>query len=243
MRKVASGPAPFSRDVDSTGTYLYSGDSAPLSSRIANQRHSELVLEQLERIRPKRILDVGCGDGEQTLTLLSLGEVEVVAIDPSDAAIDSARERFAGLGKVTFVAGTVEDLPEGEIFDVVVIRSVLHHVDDPETLVRKVAAFSDWLVVLEPNGLNPILKLIEAMSPYHRAHNEMSFSKWRLRRWFENSGYLVEHVSVGGLVPFFFPSSLAKLLHWLEPKVEKLWLARWVLCGVQIYRCRLRSGT
>lgn len=241
-RRSASGAAPFDDDILATGTYLYSGNGAPLSSKIANLRHTQMVLGELEGKRLTRLLDVGCGDGEQTLTLLGLENVQILAIDPSVQAIDSARQRFGNEKRLSFMAGTVENLPQAERFDAVVIRSVLHHVDEPENLIKRVAALSDRLIVLEPNGLNPILKLIEVLSPYHRAHKERSFSRWKLQRWFNQSGFQVDKVAVGGLVPFFFPDFLAKLLHRMEPIVEKIWLLRWVLCGVQIFTCSVQSA-
>lgn len=77
-----------------------------------------------------RILDAGCGKGELTLFLASLG-FEVVAVDLSDVAISSLNERAAemGLGQlVTGLACSLEEIPlnTGSV-DAVIGFAALHH--------------------------------------------------------------------------------------------------------------------
>jgi 2-polyprenyl-3-methyl-5-hydroxy-6-metoxy-1,4-benzoquinol methylase len=82
-------------------------------------------------VHGKRILDVGCGDGGNSI-LLALKGACVVGVDISSRAIDAAKQRAALHGiseRVTFFATPFELFvpPDGEKFDVVCGWSVLHH--------------------------------------------------------------------------------------------------------------------
>ncbi|GAA2952930.1 class I SAM-dependent methyltransferase [Microbacterium schleiferi] len=84
------------------------------------------------REAPVRILDVGCGGGDVTLTLARRARadgfaVEVCGIDPDTRCLSVARSRPSEPG-VTFRGAYAADLVEaGEEFDVVVSNHVLHH--------------------------------------------------------------------------------------------------------------------
>jgi hypothetical protein len=78
------------------------------------------------------------------------------------------------------------------------------------------------LLIIEPNGNNPILKLIEKMSPYHREHEERSFSSRTLARWCREAGCPATSISFIGFVPFFFPTLPAKIIHFFQPFLERV---------------------
>ncbi|MBY0499347.1 MAG: class I SAM-dependent methyltransferase [Nitrosomonas sp.] len=87
---------------------------------------------------PLKILDIGCGRGESSLFLSSVGH-QVFAVEPSEdfcRLIENAASKF-GL-PVTVCNGVAEDLDRlGETgFDAVFFNSSLHHCDDPNTALR-----------------------------------------------------------------------------------------------------------
>src|SRR3989454_11277713 len=78
----------------------------------------------------KRILDVGCGEGEDGMILAKLG-ARVTGLDVSPAAIELARQRAQVNGvseRTRFVCAPLDaaDLPESS-FDVIWIDQGLHH--------------------------------------------------------------------------------------------------------------------
>ncbi len=109
-----------------------------------------------------RVLDLGCGQGDLTLTLLELGAV-VTGIDVSAGMIDVARRRVTlhGRGRhAEFVVAPVEasGLPE-RAFDLVVGRWILHHLDlaaaAPE--LARILVPGGRLIILENSGGNRVL--------------------------------------------------------------------------------------
>ncbi|MBA2695695.1 MAG: class I SAM-dependent methyltransferase, partial [Actinobacteria bacterium] len=85
-------------------------------------------------VRPRaglRVLDIGCGPGD---LITYLPGVAYTGVDLSPAYIDSARHRFGDRGR--YFVGRVEDLDAEELgeFDVVIAKSLLHHIDEDEAL-------------------------------------------------------------------------------------------------------------
>jgi SAM-dependent methyltransferase len=168
----------FNSDVRDNQGYRYT-TSASYSSFVANRRMTDATLQHIGPMA-KRVLDAGCGDGTYTNYIKGeRGSLEIVGFDPASEAIRVARGRFPD---IEFVVGDVlrpETFPEGK-FDLIILRGVLHHVLDPAEAIRQCAVRADLLLIIEPNGNNPILKLIEKLSPYHRQHEERSFSSQTL---------------------------------------------------------------
>jgi len=112
----------------------------------------ELVQEMIEiyNIRNKRVVDIGCGQGEFLKLICELGSNQGVGIDPIAKSDDGAKNiRFR---KETFTAST--ELPEA---DLICARQTLEHVLNPVTFLRsvyqKIQHQSEGLIYLEvPNG-------------------------------------------------------------------------------------------
>lgn len=106
-----------------------------------------LILDLLGDVRGKRVLDVGCGDGDLAVELARRGAM-VVGLDASPAMIAAARARAErGAMPVTFATGTAEALPFAPgSFDVVVAVTILCFVADGAP------AFAEAARVLRPGG-------------------------------------------------------------------------------------------
>lgn len=92
-------------------------------------------------IPPQRTwLDVGCGTGALTATVLADADPgEVLGVDPSDGFVETARARTRD-GRATFRVGDAESLPVTDRqFDAVVSGLVLNFVPDPH---RALAEFT-----------------------------------------------------------------------------------------------------
>lgn len=220
----------FNSDVRSGRSYRYTSGKC-LSANLANQRISDEV-SRLVALQGKRVIDVGCGDGTYTFGLADSGAARVLGVDAADGAVESATGRVGQRTNLAFRVLSVYELQTlEEPFDIAVVRGVLHHLDRPAEAIRAIAKVADLVVIVEPNGYNPVLKVIEKCSRYHREHGEKSYAPLSLDKWFRRAGGDLARFSYIGLVPMFCPSFLAKVLKAVEPLVEKIPLVRHLCCG------------
>ncbi len=106
----------------------------------------------------KKVLDLGCAEGA---TLVHVDAPPgTVGLDVFEDKLQFARER---LPHVEFVNGSAYQLPfEDGRFDHVLVRDVIHHLDEPEKAVReirRVLAPGGRVDVLETCGRNPLVML------------------------------------------------------------------------------------
>lgn len=95
---------------------------------------------------PQKVLELGCGTGEVTTVLLSLGH-EVTAFDFSEAMLGVARAKHAGNGRARFVLADAERTMElDRTYDAVICRHLVWTLTEPEQ------APADWFRVLKPGG-------------------------------------------------------------------------------------------
>lgn len=105
----------------------------------------QLLKQLLEKIHPKKVLDIGCGTGE-TLTFIRFlyPKAELYGIDTSDVAIKFAKKR----GHHNIVKASALKLPyPANTFDAVLFLDVLEHIKSDE------AALTESKRVLKPGGL------------------------------------------------------------------------------------------
>ncbi|MBV8955381.1 MAG: class I SAM-dependent methyltransferase, partial [Solirubrobacterales bacterium] len=84
------------------------------------------------------VLEIGCGTGQLTRSLLARG-LRVTAVEPGERLIALARDRLAGAGEVQFVNARLEEasVPRAR-FRAVFSASAIHWVD-PDVSWRKIA--------------------------------------------------------------------------------------------------------
>lgn len=228
------GVDPFQQDVLKSGGYRYTTE-APLSSRLANRRITDASLESADW-RAKRVIDLGCGDGTYTAELFRLGEpASIHGVDPAPAAVSAAQSR-ADDHRITFAVGRANCLPQGDDeFDLAYLRGVLHHMDSPVDALAEALRVAPMIVVVEPNGYNPGLKVLEKVSRYHREHGEQSFSARRLDRWVESVGGKVVARRFVGFVPMFASDRYARVAKRMEPVLEGRRGLRQAMCAQYVF--------
>ncbi len=110
-----------------------------------------------------RVLDVGCGPGDVSLTAAELvgPDGAVVGVDVNPAIIETARDRAraAGFSNVEFRVGDARTLDVGSDFDVLMGRLVLMYMGDPSEALRELSTR------LRPGG---IVAFQEAEFSYYR---------------------------------------------------------------------------
>jgi SAM-dependent methyltransferase len=86
-----------------------------------------------------RVLEVGCGTGQLTRSLLARG-LRVTAVEPGDRVIERARDQLDGTGEVQFLNAPLEQAPlPSAHYRAAFSASAIHWVD-PDVSWRKLAA-------------------------------------------------------------------------------------------------------
>jgi SAM-dependent methyltransferase len=211
--------APFEQDAVAHGGYVYTL-AERLSCRLATGRSLEVILET-GQLTGRSVLDVGCGDGFYTIGYWDRGRPgALTGVDGAAAAVRVAREKRESR-PIRFEVADVHELPfPDNSFDLALIQSTLHHDDDPAGIIREAFRVAPVILIHEPNGNNPGLKVIEKVSRYHREHGEKSYGSRQIERWVEAAGGEVQWRQFAGFVPMFSPDWLARLMKAVEPLME-----------------------
>ena len=120
-----------------------------------------------------KVLDFGCGPGSFMISIAPLCS-EIIGVDISNAFIQEANAHFetAGLKNAKAVHTAPGKLPfEDESFDKVLLVDVLHHLDNPSSILPEVVRVlkkGGRLIVYEPNLINPLLFAMHAIDPNER---------------------------------------------------------------------------
>jgi cyclopropane fatty-acyl-phospholipid synthase-like methyltransferase len=123
-----------------------------------------------------RVLEIGCGTGQLTRSLLARG-LRVTALEPGDQLIRIAEENLRDAGDVEFVHARLEDmrLPR-ESYEAVFSASAIHWVD-PDLGWRKIAD------ALAPNGTLALIQYFGLKEQRSVDDQEALLSALRRHAW------------------------------------------------------------
>jgi SAM-dependent methyltransferase len=150
-------------DLDRATEYLSRADTLPHRSE-----GEGVLVRDLSRSLPGRILDLGCGDGRLTaLALAAYPQSTATCVDMSEPMLAAAAERFGADPRVTLTTHDLdESLPFAGPFDAVVTSLAVHHVDDD----RKRALYAEIAALLAPGGVFANLEIVK--SPTQHLHDQ-----------------------------------------------------------------------
>jgi SAM-dependent methyltransferase len=139
----------------------------------------EPVLRHARWSSQSRILDVGCGPGTNSLVFQ---DCDYTGVDINADYIDYAKRRFYKRFLVQDVS--CWDVPADERFDLVLMNSLLHHLDDASTtrLLQQVST------LLKPEGSVHVIDLVLPETPSLArwfARNDRGDFPRKLERWRE----------------------------------------------------------
>jgi SAM-dependent methyltransferase len=223
----------FNDDVSANTGYLYTYTDR-LSCKLATRRTTDIILETGE-MTGRTVLDIACGDAYYTIQFWDGAQpARLVAADAAEKAV-AVGAKNRGARPISFLVSDGHAMPfAGNSFDVVLLQSVLHHDDDPQQMIQEAFRLAPRIVIHEPNGNNPGLKIIEKTSRYHLEHGEKSYGTRQMKRWIQEAGGSVVYTRVAGFVPMFCPDWIGKGMKFVEPLVESVPGFRWIACAVYV---------
>lgn len=199
---------------------------------------------QFERWRGKRVLEIGCGIGTDTINFARAG-AQVVACDLSAESIKVARARaevFDLSDRISFVstnAEVMEEVPTDEPFDLVYSFGVIHHTPEPRQVLeqaRRRLAKGGSLKIMVYNrrswkaagivlgaGKGRFWKADQLIAEQSEAQTgcpvTFSYTKSNVRRLVEPAGFRVERIFVDHIFPY-------RVKDYVEYRYEKRYLFR-----------------
>lgn len=163
--------------------------------------------EKISRVRSllhpqDRVLEIGCGTGGTALRLAS-GVSGVVATDISKRMIEIARSKISPeqSSNISFQQARASDLVENDPFDAICAFSLLHLVDDIQTVLRVAhqqlkpgGLFISKTVCLR-DGSYAVRLFVRALTAVGIAPRVASFSRSDLVRQLKFAGFEIETVT------------------------------------------------
>lgn len=181
---------------------------------------------EFERWQGKRVLEVGCGIGTDSINFARAG-AELTAVDLSSESLRIAQQRAEMLDvadRIQFVHANAEELTSavsGE-YDLIYSFGVIHHTPRPERALAEMRALAapagmlrvmvyhrfSWKVlwILLAEGHGRFWKLDELVAKYSEAQTgcpvTYAYSRRDGRELVERSGFRVDEVSVDHVFPY-----------------------------------------
>lgn len=146
----------------------------------------------LSFVKDKKILDCACGVGWGSYLMARAGAKQVVGIDLSNEAIETAK-KYYNFDTVIYLKDDIYDFKYEEKFDIITSFETLEHVEDPLKFLNAFSNLSKNETVLflsTPNGFCFKKSNEQPYNPYHK--NEFTkdelfklieLSKWSLEEY------------------------------------------------------------
>jgi Methylase involved in ubiquinone/menaquinone biosynthesis len=181
-----------------------------------NGRHARKlysgIMERVESLNPKTLLDVGCGNGTILSKLSSKSGISLSGVDLSCEMIKIAKNKLND--KVELKLGDSENLPWGkEKFDVIICSDSFHHYPNPQKVLIEMAR------VLKPNGhiiigdpwmITPLRQISNAFFKYGDSGDFRIYSKNEISELLIKAGFKTIDFKLVNLSSFIVTAKVDK---------------------------------
>ncbi|MGC8533600.1 MAG: class I SAM-dependent methyltransferase [Candidatus Parvarchaeum sp.] len=98
----------------------------------------DFISDDVKKLKPKTILDVGAGPGDLAIILSKIKKSEIYCVDPSASMKRIAERKFAknGIKNVKYWLGSSRYLPFNKKFDLIVTTISFHHWKEKEKSIK-----------------------------------------------------------------------------------------------------------
>lgn len=205
-----------------------------------------LEFADFPRWKGKRVLEIGCGIGTDTISFARHG-AKVTAVDLSERSLEIARQRAEVFGLedgVRFFKANAEELSltvPVEPYDLVYAFGVLHHTPQPDRALEemrqylapdgslKIMLYHRWswkvFSILLTCGRGRFWRLNELIARHSEAQAgcpvTYTYTRGQARRWLARHGFRVEAMRVEHIFPY-------RIQDYVQYRYTKVWYLRWL---------------
>jgi 2-polyprenyl-3-methyl-5-hydroxy-6-metoxy-1,4-benzoquinol methylase len=201
---------------------------------------------EFERWRGKRVLEIGCGIGTDTVNF-ARHSAQVTAVDLSANSLEIARQRvelFELSDRARFYQGSAEELTSflpRETYDLIYSFGVIHHTPHPERLLAEARQYAaagstlklmvyhrySWKVlwIVLGYGRGRFWRTAELVARHSEAQTgcpvTYTYSRRTARRLVESSGFRVTDLFVDHIFPY-------RIADYVQYRYVKAWPWNWL---------------
>lgn len=201
---------------------------------------------EFERWRGKKVLEIGCGIGTDTMNFARHG-AQVTAVDLSDNSLNVARKRaevFHLQDQIRFIQADAEHLSDYvpvEPYDLIYSFGVIHHTPHPDRVMEQIHRYlkpgatvkimvynrRSWKVfwILAGYGKGKFWRLDRLIAENSEAQTGCPvtyvYSRRQGRRWLESHGLKVTDIRVDHIFPY-------RIADYVQYRYVKVWYFRWM---------------
>lgn len=201
---------------------------------------------EFERWRGKKVLEIGCGIGTDTVNFARHG-AEVTAVDLSATSLEVARQRVDVYGladRVRFFSGSAEELTSfvpRQTYDLIYSFGVIHHTPRPERVLAearqyaasgstlKIMVYHRWswkvLWIVLGYGKGQFWRTAELVAQNSEAQTgcpvTYTYSRPQARRLVESRGFRVTDLFVDHVFPY-------RIDDYVQYRYVKAWPWNWM---------------
>ena len=201
---------------------------------------------EFERWRGKRVLEIGCGIGTDTVNFARHG-ADVVAMDISRESLAIAQQRAEVFGladRIRFVQGNAEELRSivpAERFDLIYSFGVIHHTPHPDRVFAALPGYAgpgtvvkvmlyhrrSWKVfwIVLAHGRGRFWKTSELVARHSEAQTgcpvTYTYTRRQGSRLLEGAGFRVRSAAIEHIFPY-------RIADYVRYRYVKVWYFRWL---------------
>jgi 2-polyprenyl-3-methyl-5-hydroxy-6-metoxy-1,4-benzoquinol methylase len=205
---------------------------------------------EFERWRGKRVLEIGCGIGTDTVNFARHG-ARVTSVDLSEKSLELAQQRIRVYGlqnQVMFYRGNAEELSglvPVEPYDLIYSFGVIHHTPRPERVLEQMRQYArpgttvkvmvyhrrSWKVlgILLGEGRGRFWKLRELVAKNSEAQTgcpiTYTYTRAEGRELLERHGFRARTVEVEHIFPY-------RIADYVKYQYVREWYFRWMPAGM-----------
>lgn len=159
---------------DNNRTYSHYSTSAHNQKKAA-----DILINLLDININDKIIDIGCGDGNNTYKLSQYTSNSVIGIDSSLGMIDSCNLKYSAIDNLKFKKISADNITDINEYDIAFCNSVMHWFKKPQNEIKKI------LSCLKTGGILALQSPTKDWSPFIMEIIDQTMKSSELRYYYE----------------------------------------------------------